>query len=177
MIIDSEISDEIGNEMEFSEVTEDFDAFKETQDLDIKNISHDLNEQKNVLDKPNFLQRLFKSKNPVKNIDEKNQNKESIIENKFIRSTFELRVDDEGNLVGLNVKKSPDELKGSKNKITQLFKIFTRKTKSEEAQEKSKIVDKISSLFSRIKLKKSGEGEESKVSNILGKIKGIFSKS
>jgi len=98
------------------------------------------------------------------------------------KSTFTLRIDKQGNLVGLNIKKP----KVKKEKTKLRFKLF-KKGKGKEAKPTEQEIKgikgipvKIKGVFSKIKLKKSsersGEKEGSKIAGSVGKIKGIFSK-
>jgi len=95
---------------------------------------------------------------------------------KPIKSTFTLRIDDKGHLVGFNIKKP----KPKKEKKSRRILLFRRKkgevgASAEPAAEKPEvkgIKGKIIGIVSKIKPKKSG----SKVSGIVGKTKGIFSR-
>lgn len=172
----SETSDVVSHELEFSEVITDTETFSEVQDGEIKNPYQEIENQKIIKNRPNLFQRIFKSKSSFENITEEDMNHNSINQNKSIRSTFELRVDDEGRLVGFNIK-PVSESEDSRRIIARLLKVFSRKSKSEDSEEKSKIVGKITGIFSKLKGKKSEGSEGSKISNVLGKVKGIFSKS
>ena len=88
---------------------------------------------------------------------------------KKIPSTFNLTIDDDGNLIGLNVKTKIN--KNDKRKRT------STKTKDQEIEEETTVIGRITGLFSRIKLKTSSEEGSSRISNIFVKIKNIFSRS
>lgn len=94
---------------------------------------------------------------------------------KPISSTFTLRIDDQDGLVGLNIKK-PKPPREKKHIRLPFKKKAAKEPKSEEKIEATGIKGKLLRIVSRIKPKKSeGEGG-SKISNIAGKIKGIFSR-
>jgi len=98
---------------------------------------------------------------------------------KSIKSTFALRINDQGNLIGLNTKK-PRPKKEKKPLKLRLFKRGTAKEEAPAETDVKGIPGKIKGLFSKTKLKKSGasksEGRGSKISGAAGKIKGIFSR-
>ncbi len=93
--------------------------------------------------------------------------------NSPINSTFTLRIDDQGALVGLNIKKPKPE-----KKLRELLSFGKSATKESgaEATEEPGIKGKIKGLLSRIKPKQSGESGGSKISILLGKIKGVLPK-
>jgi len=88
-------------------------------------------------------------------------------------TTFTLRIDDQGRLMGYNIKKPKSE--GGHRRILPFGKGTTEESGAKEAEEPG-IKGKIKDLFSRIKPKQSGESGGSKVSSLLGKIKGVLPK-
>lgn len=86
-----------------------------------------------------------------------------------IASTFNLTIDKNGNLIGLNVK--PKASKKVKRKR------ISTESKDGETEEEPSIFGRITGLFSRIRLKTSSEEGGSRISNVLGRIKSIFSRS
>ena len=100
-----------------------------------------------------------------------------------IKSTFTLKKNGQGNLVGLNIKESrpKQEKKPLRDK---LFKRGSGKKEATPVETDVKgikgIPVKIKGIFSKIKSKMpggdKGESKESKTSGISGKIKGIFSR-
>lgn len=101
---------------------------------------------------------------------------------KPIKSTFTLKINDQGNLIGLNIKKPITK----KEKKPLRLKLFKKGAAKEEAPAVTDVKGikgipvKIKGLFSKIRLKKSeasnSEGGGSKISGVAGKIKGIFSR-
>ena len=90
------------------------------------------------------------------------------------RSTFTLRINDQGDLAGFNIKK-PKPIKEKKHrKLLPFRKGATEESEAEETTEESGIKGKIKGIFSRVKPKKSGEESGSKISNIVGKLKGVI---
>lgn len=85
-----------------------------------------------------------------------------------IPSTFNLTIDNQGNLIGFNVK--PKISKKDKRKG------ISTNNKDQETEETT-IISRITGLFSRIRFKTSNEEGNSRISSILVKIKSIFSKS
>ena len=102
---------------------------------------------------------------------------------KPIRSTFTLKKNGQGNLVGLNVKK-PRPKQEKKPLRDRLFKRGSAKREVAPVETDVKgikgIPVKIKGIFSKIKSKipggGKGESTGSKASGISGKIKGIFSR-
>lgn len=88
-------------------------------------------------------------------------------------TTFTLRIDDQGKLIGYNIKKPKSG--GGHRRILPFGKSATEESSVKEADEPG-IKGKIKGLFSRIKPKQSGESGGSKVSSLLGKIKGVLPK-
>ena len=88
-------------------------------------------------------------------------------------TTFTLRIDDQGRLIGYNIKKPKSE--GGHRRILSFGKGTTEESGTNEAEEPG-IKGKIKSIFSRIKPKQSGESGGSKISILLGKIKGVIPK-
>ena len=88
-------------------------------------------------------------------------------------TTFTLRIDDQGRLIGYNIKKPKSE-RGHR-RILPFGKGTTEESGAKEVEEPG-IKGKIKGLFSRIKPKQSGESGGSKVSSLLGKIKGVLPK-
>ncbi len=101
---------------------------------------------------------------------------------KQIKSTFSLKLNNQGELVGFNVKKPRQK----KEKIPLRIKLFKRgetKDKTPAEQEikgikgiPGKIKGIISKITSKLPLGKKGESSGSKTAGISGKIKGIFSR-
>ncbi len=54
---------------------------------------------------------------------------------------------------------------------------MSTESKDNETEEETSIVGRITGLFSRIRLKTSSEEGSSRISNVLGRIKNIFSRS
>jgi hypothetical protein len=122
-----------------------------------------------------------------KQLDEELENNEMLEISEFpqkiqnlekpIKSTFTLHIDQQGNLTGLNIKKP--KVKKERD-FKSIFKIFKKKNASKEIDsnetEKQGIKKKLKNITSKLKRKSSKEGEESKLSKHIGKIKGIFSK-
>ena len=134
-----------------------------------------------------FLSKLRKKKKPkepkkrflkLRRLKPK-ENEDVQGELKPIKSTFTLRINDQGNLIGLNIKK-PRSKKEKKPLKLRLFKRGAAKEEAPAETDVKGIPVKIKGLFSKIKLKKSGgsksEGGGSKISGSAGKIKGIFSR-
>ena len=88
-------------------------------------------------------------------------------------TTFTLGIDDRGKLVGYNIKKPKSE-RGHR-RILPFGKSATEESGAKEAEEPG-IKGKVKGLFSRIKPKQSGESGGSKISSLLGKIKGVLPK-
>ena len=91
----------------------------------------------------------------IENIDIpelQNQHDEIIEDNKPINSTFTLRIDNQGNLVGLNIKK-PKSTKDSKFRRFLHFKRTHSSESGEKEIEKSNIKEKIKGIFSKLKRK------------------------
>jgi len=105
---------------------------------------------------------------------------------KPVKSTFTLKINNQGNLIGLNIKKpiTKTEKKPIRKNLLKLFKKGTDKEAESVEKEEKKgikgIPGKITGILSKIKLKKysggKGEKDASKVSGSVVKIKGIFSK-
>ena len=98
---------------------------------------------------------------------------------KSVKATFTLKLTEQGDLVGLNIKKPKSPREEKKSGLKQLLK---RKKSEETVKEKEPpkgIKGNLLGIVSKIKPKKS-TGEKSsggsKISNIVGKIKGIFSR-
>ena len=92
-------------------------------------------------------------------------------------NTFILKINDQGSLVGFNIKKPKPKAESKHRRILPFKKGTPRESGDEKTTEESGIKGKIKGIFSRIKPKASGEEGGSKISNALGKIKGIFSRS
>lgn len=125
-----------------------------------------------ILSNPELSKKIQENENRNKfteRINDKNQVK--TLKNNIIpkKSTFNLSIDNNGNLVGLNVKP----------KIKPKFKQKKVSTKSNDqgSGEKLSIIKRVIGLFSRIRLKTSSEEGSSKISDVLIKIKSIFSRS
>ena len=88
-------------------------------------------------------------------------------------TTFTLRIDDQGRIVGYNIKK-PKSKRGHR-RILPFGKGTNEELGAKEAEEPG-IKGKVKGLFSRIKPKQSGESGGSKVSILLRKIKGVLPK-
>jgi len=88
---------------------------------------------------------------------------------KPIKSTFTLKIDDQGNLAGLNVKR-PRPKKEKKPFKFKLFKRGEAKESAPDETETKEIPGKIKGIFSKLKRGKSGEskgeGGGSKISGI-----------
>ena len=81
-----------------------------------------------------------------------NQHEEIIEDNKPINSTFTLRIDNQGNLVGLNIKK-PKSTKDSKFRRFLHFKRTISSESEEKEIENLNIKEKIKGIFSKLKPK------------------------
>lgn len=92
-------------------------------------------------------------------------------------NTFTLKINDQSNLVGFNIKKPKPKAESKHRRILPFKKGTPRESGDEKITEESGIKGKIKGIFSRIKPKASGKEGGSKISNALGKIKGIFSRS
>ena len=90
-----------------------------------------------------------------------------------VNTTFTLKIDDQGMLVGYNIKKLKS--KGGHGRILPFGKKATGEQVAKEADEPG-IKGKIKGLFSRIKTKQPGESSDSKVSSLMGKIKAVLPK-
>lgn len=95
-------------------------------------------------------------------------------------STFTLKRDDQGNLVGLNIKK-PRPKKEKKSLSITLFKRGEGKKEATPVETEVKgipvkIKGVISKMTSKIPGGSKSESSESKTSGVSGKIKGIFSR-
>ena len=118
---------------------------------------------------------MLKSRIVTRKTDFPNKVEPTLNKTEEIRSTFTLDIDDEGNLVGLNIDKQKTESK--QERFIKIKNLVSKFSKSKETEDKSGFVGKIKGIFSKIKLKKTNDEEGSKISNILKRIKGIFSKS
>lgn len=92
-------------------------------------------------------------------------------------STFTLRIDDQSNLVGFNIKKPKPKVESKYRRIFLLQKATPKESGDEKTTEELGIKGKINGIFSRIKPKSYGEEGGSLISNALGKIRDIFSRS
>jgi len=88
-------------------------------------------------------------------------------------TTFTLRIDGQGRLIGYNIKKPKSG--GGHRRILPFGKGSTEESSAKGAKE-SGIKGNIKGLFLRIKPKQSGESGGSKISSLLGKIKGVLPK-
>jgi len=88
-------------------------------------------------------------------------------------TTFKLNIDDQGRLIGYNIKKPKSERKH--RKILPLGNGNDEESGAKDKEEPG-IKGKFKDLFSRIKPKQSGESGGSKISSLLGKIKGVLPK-
>ena len=145
--------------------------------------------KKKKIKKPTSHRHFFKkikAKRNIKKDDEltqlQKQKKKS--KNKLDRnsSTFTLKITDNGDLVGLNIKKHPlpQEHKGLKNLFSKKEGSKKQDTEKSEVKGLKAIPVKIKAIFSSITKRRSGkdagESSTSKISGISGKIKGIFSR-
>ena len=124
----------------------------------------------------NFLKRIKVNPSGIKTpelTELQNQLESSEVGLRPGNTTFTLRIDDQGRLMGYNIKKPKSE--GGHRRILPFGKGTTEESGAKEAEEPG-IKGKIKGLFSRIKPKQSGESGGSKVSSLLGKIKGILPK-
>ncbi len=124
----------------------------------------------------NFLKRIKVNPSRIKTpelTELQNQLESSEVGLRPGNTTFTLRIDDQGRLMGYNIKKPKSE--GGHRRILPFGKGTTEESGAKEAEEPG-IKGKIKGLFSRIKPKQSGESGGSKVSSLLGKIKGILPK-
>ncbi len=109
---------------------------------------------------------------------------------KPLKATFTLRIDSEGNLVGLPIKKHWKKKEKTKKKHLPipLKNPFRKSTKEESEQETEQtsskfsiittIPKKITKIVSRLKPGKSGsESSENPLKRSIGKLKNIFSRS
>jgi hypothetical protein len=92
------------------------------------------------------------------------------------KSTFTIRISNKGELIGLNIKKPKIKSQNILKRFHFLKNEKNKETSSEESVDKTNIFRKIFGKLARIKLK-TPEGETSRLSNVLSKIKGIFSRS
>ena len=124
----------------------------------------------------NFLKRIKVNPSGIKTpelTELQNQLESSEVGLRPGNTTFTLRIDDQGRLMGYNIKKPKSE--GGHRRILPFGKGTTEESGAKEAEEPG-IKGKIKGLFSRIKPKQSGESGGSKVSSLLGKIKGVLPK-
>ena len=124
----------------------------------------------------NFLKRIKVNPSGIKTpelTELQNQLESSEVGLRSGNTTFTLRIDDQGRLMGYNIKKPKSE--GGHRRILPFGKGTTEESGAKEAEEPG-IKGKIKDLFSRIKPKQSGESGGSKVSSLLGKIKGVLPK-
>ena len=124
----------------------------------------------------NFLKRVKVNPSGIKTpelTELQNQLESSEVGLRPGNTTFTLRIDDQGRLMGYNIKKPKS--KGGHRRILPFGKGTTEESGAKEAEEPG-IKGKIKDLFSRIKPKQSGESGGSKVSILLGKIKGVLPK-
>jgi len=124
----------------------------------------------------NFLKRIKVNPSRIKTpelTELQNQLESSEVGLRPGNTTFTLRIDDQGRLMGYNIKKPKSE--GGHRRILPFGKGTTEESGAKEAEEPG-IKGKIKGLFSRIKPKQSGESGGSKVSSLLGKIKGVLPK-
>jgi hypothetical protein len=92
-------------------------------------------------------------------------------------STFTLRIDDQSNLVGFNIKKPKPKAESKHRQILPFKKGTPNKSGDEKTTEELGIKGKIKGIFSQIKPKSYSEEGGSLISNALGKIRDIFSRS
>jgi len=124
----------------------------------------------------NFLKRIKVNPSGIKTpelTELQNQLESSEVGLRPGNTTFTLRINDQGRLMGYNIKKPKSE--GGHRRILPFGKGTTEESGAKEAGELG-IKGKIKGLFSRIKPKQSGESGGSKVSSLLGKIKGVLPK-
>jgi len=124
----------------------------------------------------NFLKRIKVNPSGIKTpelTELQNQLESSEVGLRPGNTTFTLRIDDQGRLMGYNIKKPKSE--GGHGRILPFGKGTTEESGAKEAEEPG-IKGNIKGLFSRIKPKQSGESGGSKISSLLGKIKGVLPK-
>jgi len=124
----------------------------------------------------NFLKRIKINPSGVKTpelTELQNQLGSSEVGLRLNNTTFTLRIDDQGRLMGYNIKKPKSA--GGHRRILPFGKGTTEESGAKGAEGPG-IKGKIKNLFSRIKPKQSGESGGSKVSSLLGKIKGVLPK-
>ena len=124
----------------------------------------------------NFLKRIKVNPSGIKTpelTELQNQLESSEVGLRPGNTTFTLRIDDQGRLMGYNIKKPKSE--GGHGRILPFGKGTTEESGAKEAEEPG-IKGKVKGLFSRIKPKQSGESGGSKISSLLGKIKGVLPK-
>jgi len=154
-------------ELEQTEMTDEL--LKETQSPGIPTES-ELMEKVRIQKKEKQKRKIHFTSKPHRKKKPKGRLKSS-------NSTFTLRIDDQSNLVGFNIKKPKPKAESKHRRILPFKKGTPRESGDEKTTEESGIKGKIKGIFSRIKPKASGEEGGSKISNALGKIKGIFSRS
>jgi len=124
----------------------------------------------------NFLKSIKANSNGIKTpelTELQNQLGSSEVELRPGNTTFTLRIDNQGRLIGYNIKKPKPG--GGHGRILPFGKGTTEESSAKGAKE-SGIKGNIKGLFLRIKLKQSGESGGSKISSLLGKIKGVLPK-
>ncbi len=108
----------------------------------------------------------------------KNEQEEDI---KPLKSTFTLKLNKKGDLVGLNIKKPKPPKEKSKFRLKSLFKKSPKDEKVQEKEDVGGFKGKLIGIVSKLPFKKgnsttdSPKESESKISSIVEKIKGIFS--
>ncbi|EMR74579.1 hypothetical protein MBGDF03_00782 [Thermoplasmatales archaeon SCGC AB-540-F20] len=68
-------------------------------------------------------------------------------------STFTLRIDDQSNLVGFNIKKPKPQVESKHRRFLPFKRGFSKESEDEKTTEESGIKGKIKGIFSRIKIK------------------------
>jgi len=124
----------------------------------------------------NFLKRIKVNPSGVKTpelTELQNQLGSSEVGLRLDNTTFTLRIDDQGRLIGYNIKKPKSA--GGHRRILPFGKGTTEESGAKGTEEPG-IKGKIKNLFSRIKPRQSGESGGSKISSLLGKIKGVLPK-
>ena len=124
----------------------------------------------------NFLQRIKLNPNGIENpelTELQNQLESSETGLRPGNTTFTLKIDDQGMLVGYNIKKPKSS--GGHGRILPFGKKVTGEPGAKEADEPG-IKGKIKGLFSRIKTRQPVKSGGSNVSSLLGKIKGVIPK-
>jgi hypothetical protein len=124
----------------------------------------------------NFFQRIKVNPSGIETqelTELQNQRESSEVGLRTGNTTFTLKIDDQGMLIGYNIKKPKSE--GRHRRILPFGKEASNESGAKEAEEPG-MKGKIKGLFSRIKPKQAGESGGSKVSNLLGKIKGVLPK-